>query len=139
MQPSKVCSPGLGIITPLNVWELDLGQVKLKYSEMVTSMTSYAHDGTSCVLVGTGILSSGENEPQAGRIIVFKADSETGMFKLEGSKEVRFCPLKLSFLWTSGTQPPGAVGVVGDAVLGMGYSSVIAEETRRCCSSTRER
>lgn len=51
-------------------------------------MTSYAHDGTSCVLVGTGILSSGENEPQAGRIIVFKADSETGMFKLEGSKEV---------------------------------------------------
>lgn len=67
---------------------LDLGQLALKYSEMVTSITSYVHSGTSCVLVGTSVLRPGENEARSGRILVFKAHSETRMFRLESSKSV---------------------------------------------------
>jgi hypothetical protein len=65
-----------------------MGQIKLKYSEMVTSITTYTQGSTSCVLVGTGILMAGENEPRSGRIIVFKVDPEHSIFKLATSKDV---------------------------------------------------
>lgn len=66
----------------------DLGQIRLRYSEMVTSVTTYTHGGTSCVLIGTGVIGPAENEPQSGRIVVFKAEPGSPMFKLVTSKEV---------------------------------------------------
>jgi hypothetical protein len=66
----------------------DLGQVKLQYMEEIMSVAPYTHAGTSCILVGTGIYRDGEQEARSGRILVFRANAETRMFKLDFSKEV---------------------------------------------------
>ncbi|QRW20255.1 DNA damage-binding protein [Rhizoctonia solani] len=65
----------------------DLGQYKLKYSEMVTSIGVYTHGGNSYILAGTAIINPGENEPLAGRIILFGQDEEN-MIKFKASKDV---------------------------------------------------
>ncbi|KAG8742174.1 hypothetical protein FRC10_001930 [Ceratobasidium sp. 414] len=66
----------------------DLGQAKLQYRESVSSVAPYTYAGDSCILVGTGTIHTGENEAHTGRIMVFKADAETRMLKLQYSKEV---------------------------------------------------
>ncbi|CAE7225587.1 unnamed protein product [Rhizoctonia solani] len=66
----------------------DLGQHKLKYSEISTSIGIYAHGTNSYVLAGTAIVTPGENEPLSGRIIVFGQDQESSMIKLQASKDV---------------------------------------------------
>ncbi|CAE6415445.1 unnamed protein product [Rhizoctonia solani] len=66
----------------------DLGQHKLKYSEIVTSIGVYTHDGMSYILAGTAIINPGENEPLSGRIILFRQDDENMMIKFQASKDV---------------------------------------------------
>ncbi|KAF8606903.1 hypothetical protein BDV93DRAFT_520522 [Ceratobasidium sp. AG-I] len=66
----------------------DLGRFELKHGEIVTSIAAYTHSELSCVLVGTAIFRPGENEARSGRILAFKANPETGMFRMESSKNV---------------------------------------------------
>ncbi|CAE6460238.1 unnamed protein product [Rhizoctonia solani] len=66
----------------------DLGQHKLKYSEIITSIGIYAHGTNSYVLAGTAVVTPGESEPLSGRIIVFGQDEESSMIKLQASKDV---------------------------------------------------
>ncbi|CAE6456115.1 unnamed protein product [Rhizoctonia solani] len=66
----------------------DLGQHKLKYSEIVTSIGVYTHERNSYILAGTAILNPGENEPLSGRIILFAQDDENMMIKFQASKDV---------------------------------------------------
>ncbi|CAE6406899.1 unnamed protein product [Rhizoctonia solani] len=66
----------------------DMGQHKLKYSETITSVGIYAQGTNSYVLVGTAVVTPGENESLSGRIIVFGQDEESSMIKLQASKEV---------------------------------------------------
>ncbi|EUC63468.1 CPSF A subunit region protein [Rhizoctonia solani AG-3 Rhs1AP] len=66
----------------------DLGQHKLKYSEVITSIGIYAHGTNSYVLAGTAVITPGESEPLSGRIIAFGQDKESSMIKLQASKDV---------------------------------------------------
>ncbi|QRW06537.1 DNA damage-binding protein [Ceratobasidium sp. AG-Ba] len=47
----------------------DLGNIKLKFLETVSSVLSYTYAGESCFLVGTGKILSGQNEATEGRIL----------------------------------------------------------------------
>ncbi|KAJ1303394.1 hypothetical protein OPQ81_011586 [Rhizoctonia solani] len=66
----------------------DLGQHKLKYSEIITSVGTYTHGTNSYILAGTAIVTPGETEPLSGRIIIFGQDEESSMIKLQASKDV---------------------------------------------------
>ncbi|CCO29178.1 DNA damage-binding protein 1 AltName: Full=Damage-specific DNA-binding protein 1 [Rhizoctonia solani AG-1 IB] len=66
----------------------DLGQHKLKYSEIVTSIGVYTHERNSYILAGTAIVNPGENEPLSGRIILFAQDDENMMIKFQASQDV---------------------------------------------------
>ncbi|KAH7336916.1 CPSF A subunit region-domain-containing protein [Rhizoctonia solani] len=67
---------------------LDLGQHKLRYSEIVTSIGVYSHGTNSFILGGTAVITPGENEPLSGRIIIFGQDEESLMIKFQASKDV---------------------------------------------------
>ncbi|CAE6468853.1 unnamed protein product [Rhizoctonia solani] len=66
----------------------DLGQHKLKYSEIITSIGIYSHGANSFILGGTAVITPGESEPLSGRIIIFGKDEETLMIKFQASKDV---------------------------------------------------